>query len=280
MTGGKSVSVRPPSIKLTMVGAASLCYDWRQSVNQSDPEPSVQAVPSSREDFTATQWTQVLLAAKQDGSDDSRRALERLCARYWPALYGFLRRQGRAPADAEDLTQGFFAQLLEANAFARADRAKGRFRNFLLGALHRFLADEHRRAAALKRGRDQVVLALDFAAVEQSYLEEAGPALSPEEVFDRRWAATVLETAFAQLQGEFRAAGQAERFDFLKRFLSEEASAEDCTAGATQLGLSSKAVSSAISRLRERYRELVRRVVLATVSGQEEIEAEFQELFR
>ncbi len=249
-------------------------------MNVPSPSNSLTHAPACREGFTATQWTQVLLAAKQDGSDDSLRALERLCTRYWPALYGFLRRQGRTPADAEDLTQGFFAQLLEENAFARADRAKGRFRNFLLGALQRFLADEHRHAAALKRGRDQVVLALDFAAVEQDYLDEADPALSPEEVFDRRWAATVLETAFEQLQGEFRAAGQLARFDFLKRFLSEEASESDCAAGATKFGLSPKAVSSAVSRLRDRYRELVRRVVLATVSGQEDIDAEFQELFR
>ena len=249
-------------------------------MSHSSHHNPAQPEPSRRDDFTATQWTQVLLAAKQDGSAGSQRALEQLCARYWPALYGFLRRKGHAPAEAEDLTQGFFAQLLEENAIARADRAKGRFRNFLLGALQRFLADEHRRVAAQKRGRDKLLLASDFAAVEQNYLDEADPGLSPEEVFDRRWATTVLEAAYQQLQAEFAAAGQAARFDCLKKFLSEEAGDGDYEAAAAKLELTPKAVSSAVCRLRERYREIVRQAVLATVADQEDIDAEFEALFR
>ena len=238
-----------------------------------------QAESARRDEFTATRWTQILLAANQGGARASREALEHLCSRYWPAIYGYLRRQGKPAADAEDLTQGFFAHLLEENALARARPAKGRFRNFLLGALRRFLVDEGRRSGARKRGRDLVVLALDFAEVEQSYLEETDPGLTAEETYDRRWAATVLETAFADLQAEFHEAGQSPRFEELKRFLSEEGSDADYQAIAKRLGLRPKALSAAVCRLRGRYRELARRTVLATVAGPEEIDPEFRDLF-
>ncbi|MCI0541109.1 MAG: sigma-70 family RNA polymerase sigma factor [Verrucomicrobiales bacterium] len=241
---------------------------------------SGQSTPSRRDDFTVTHWTQVVLAANQDGSAQARQALEALCVRYWPAIYSFLRGKNYGPDDAADLTQGFFSHLLEENAIVRADRSKGRFRNFLLGALQRFLVDDQRRNSAQKRGRGRVGLALDFPAMEECYLEEADPGLTPDQLYDRRWAATVLETAFAELQAEFREADQSLRFDYLQRFLSEEASDGDYAAGAAQLGITAKAVSSAVSRLRERYRELVRRTVLATVSGPEEIDPEFRELFR
>jgi len=222
----------------------------------------------------------VLLAARQDGSAGAHEALERLCTRYWPSIYGFLRRRGWGAPDAEDLTQEFFAGLLHENAFVRADPTRGRFRNFLLGALQRFLAGQHRRNGARKRAGGKLVLALDFAAVEECYLNEADPGLTPEEVFDRRWAATVLEAAYADLELEFRAAGQTERFAELRRFLSIDATDADYDAIAVRLALKPKAVSAAVCRLRERYRELVRRTVLATVSGPEEIDPEFRELFR
>ncbi len=238
------------------------------------------SAPARRDDFTATHWTQIAQAAEQDGSAAARRALEALCVRYWPAIYSFLRRKNHGAEDAEVLAQGFFAHLLEDNALARADRSKGRFRNFLLGALQRFLVDEARRTGAQKRGRDRTVLALDFAAVEQCYLDESDPGLSPEQIFDRRWAATVLESAFADLQTEFREADQTARFDALKKYLSEEVSDGDYAGLSARLGLAPKAVSSAVSRLRDRYRELVRRNVLATVAGAEEVDAEFRELFR
>lgn len=249
-------------------------------MSNQDNETSVPAQPGRRDSFTATHWTQVAQAAEQDGSARARQALELLCARYWPAIYGFLRRKNHGPEDAADLAQGFFASLLEENAFARADRTKGRFRNFLLGALQRFLVDEARRSGAQKRGRGQVVLAFDYEAVEQSYLDESDPGLTPEQVYDRRWAATVLETAFADLQEEFREADQASRFDALKKYLSEEVTDGDYEKLAAQFGLVPKAVSSAVARLRERYRELVRRNVMATVAGAEDVDAEFRELFR
>lgn len=236
---------------------------------------------SARSDeFTATHWSQVALAAEQDGSVAARDALERLCARYWSSIYGFLRRQGKTPADAEDLTQGFFARLLADHSLIRAERSKGRFRNFLLGALKRFLVDVYRQTGAGKRGRHKTVLAMDFAEVERSYLDCADPELTPEQAFDRRWAATVLEAAFAALEAEFRAEGESARFEQLKRFLTEEGSDEAYATVGACLGLSPKSVSSAVCRLRDRFRETVQEIVLSTVASPEDIDPELQELFR
>lgn len=249
----------------------------------STPETSADHPSSSehREDFTATHWTQVARAADQDGSRAARQALEALCTRYWPPIYGFLRRKNYSPEEAADLVQGFFAQLLEENAFARADRARGRFRNFLLGALQRHLADVQRRNSAQKRGRGRIDASVDVHALESSFRAEAvDPGLTPDELYDRSWAATVLDAAFTDLQEEFREAGQAARFEVLKRFLSDDAGEGDYAAVAATLGISAKAVSSAVSRLRERYRALVRRNVRATVSAGEELDAELQVLFR
>ncbi len=216
----------------------------------------------------------------KDGSDVARQALERLCTRYWPSIYGYLRRQGRLPPEAEDLTQAFLAELLTTHAFSRAERSKGRFRNFLLGSLRRFLADEQRRSGAEKRGRNKVVLALDFAEVEREYLEEAEPALGPDEAFDRRWAAAVLEAAFSELETEFARDGKAARFAELSRFLSEPGNEADYAALAGRLGISPQTVPAVVCRFRERYRESVRRTVLVTVADVEEVDSEFQELFR
>lgn len=237
--------------------------------------------PSSEPgDFTATRWTQVVQAAERDGSASAEQALEALCVRYWPAIYSFLRRKNHGPEDAADLAQGFFGHLLEKNVIARADRSKGRFRNFLLGALQRYLADELRRSGAEKRGRGRLILALDYHAVEECYLEEADPGLTPEQHFDRCWAATVLEAALGDLEAEFQKSGQGERFNCLKKFLSEDVAPGDFGAIGAQLGIAPKAVSSAVSRLRARYRELVRANVLATVTGPAELATELEELFQ
>lgn len=248
-------------------------------MNEPRAKAAVESVHSP-EDFTETHWTEVALAAEQDGSDQARQALEALCLDYWPAIYGFLRRSRHAPADAEDLTQGFFAHLIQARSFMRADRSKGRFRNFLLGALKRFLADEQRRQGAQKRGRDRVVRAFDFQLTEDWYLEEADHNLTPDQIYDRRWAADVLEGAFRELNAEFSAAGQVARFNCLNRFLAEEADAGAYEAAVAELNITVKSVSSAVARLRERYRELVRRRVLQTVSNDREADGEFEELFR
>lgn len=231
-------------------------------------------------DFTSTHWTQVMLAAQQDGSEQGAKAFETLYLRYWPAIYTFLRRKNHSPTDAEDLTQGFFTHLFESNAISRADRSRGRFRSFLLGVLQRFLVDEQRKSGALKRGYGKVVPLMDIESAEAWYLEEADPGLTPDEVYDLRWAGDLLEGAYAELEAEFRHSGQSARFECLKRFLAEEANDGDYIEGAQRLGINVKAVSSAVSRLRDRFRDLVRRQVLMTVASPDEVDPEFQDLFR
>lgn len=261
-------------------------FTMAKSAKKGQPRPNRMSamhfapIPAAQSDFTATHWTQVALAADQGGSVPAQQALEALCVRYWPAIYGFLRRKNHPPADAADLTQGFFAHLIEQNGIARADRSKGRFRSFLLGSLHRFLAGELRREGALKRGRDKEVLALDFKEIEKRYLDESDPALTADEIYDRRWATTLLEVAYRDLQAEFNAAGQADRFNELKRFLSEDAEEGEYDAIASRLSVTAKAISSAVSRLRARYRELVRRHVMVTVSSHEDVDPEFEDLFK
>ena len=243
-------------------------------------ETTTAVMHPTRDGFTETCWMRVRLAAAEDGSVAARQALEALCQRYWPSIYSFLRRKGHRPAEAEDLTQGFFGSVLEAKAFARADPEHGRFRNFLLGALTRFLVDEAWHHRAQKRGGGQAVLSLDFQGVEERYQQEADPGLTAEQAYDRRWAATVLEEAFGQIELEFREAGQGARFDHLKQFLSAPAGEGDYEALGTALDITPNAVAVAVRRLRERYRELVGRKVKATVTNPADLDEELSELFR
>ena len=232
----------------------------------------------SRQGFTETRWTQVLLA-KEDPSPAAHDALEHLCSRYWPSIYGFVRRRGYGPHDAEDLTQGFLAQVLETCSIARADPSMGRFRNFLLRMLKDYLVDEVRKREALKRGGPGRFADLPFHETEEQYLSEPDPGLTPEQVFDRGWAASLLENAFQRLEEEFVKAGQGERFQLLKRFIAEEAGDGDCLDLAARLGITPMSASVAVYRLRTRYRQLIRDEVLATVADTELVKAEFLELF-
>src|SRR5262245_22829494 len=149
-------------------------------------------------EFPATRWSQVMLAG-EGLSTGAHRALEQLCQAYWQPIYGFLRRKGLAPHDAEDLTQQFFFRLLQRNSIANADRSKGRFRSFLLGALNYFLTDELRKTSAQKRGGALMPFAADFSEAEARYLQEPDPDLTPEQMYDRRWAASLLQQAFDSL---------------------------------------------------------------------------------
>jgi RNA polymerase sigma factor (sigma-70 family) len=219
-----------------------------------------------------------MLAGRGD-SDPSREALEILCARYWFPIYSFIRRKGWSPPDAEDLTQDFFVRLLEKNALAHADRSKGRFRNFLLGALVHFLSNESRKQRTRKRGGGQSPITIDLSTGEERYLSEPDPNLRPEECYDRMWAATLLETAFQRLQVEFEQAGQRSRFEHLKAFLAKHHTKEDYEAAAKRLNLTPKSVQGTVFRLRQRYRQLVRMEVAETVVLTDDIEQELKQLF-
>jgi RNA polymerase sigma factor (sigma-70 family) len=230
------------------------------------------------ERFTETRWSKVVLAGRGD-SELSRQALETLCARYWFPIYSFIRRKGSSLQDAEDLTQQFFVRLLETNALANADRSKGRFRNFLLGALVFFLSNESRKGRTQKRGGGQSAITIDLSTGEERYLTEPDPNLTPEECYDRMWAATLLETAFQRLQAEFERAGQQDRFDGLKAFLGKHQTRKDYEEVAGKLNMTPKSAQGTVFRLRQRYRQLVRMEVAETVVLTDEIEQELKPLF-
>jgi RNA polymerase sigma factor (sigma-70 family) len=228
--------------------------------------------------FTETHWSQIVLAGRGN-PDESMKAKELLCARYWPAIYTFLRRKGHEHHNAEDFTQQFFVRLLASDAFSNADRTKGRFRSFLLGALKHFLVDEARKASSQKRGGRLIVTPIELAAAEEWSLQEPDPNLTAEEAYDRRWAATILHLAFQRLRADFVAADQLDRFEVLKSFLSEEAGPGSYDRVGRELRMTPKAIGVAVSRLRQRYRQLVRREVADTLVDPEQTDQELRELF-
>jgi RNA polymerase sigma-70 factor (ECF subfamily) len=223
--------------------------------------------------FTNTHWTVVRSAGASAGE-----ALEKLCTLYWPPLYAYVRRKGFDEHAAQDLTQEFFARLLARNDFAGLDPARGRFRAFLLASLNHFLANEWRKAGTLKRGDGQPPLSLDTTLAEQRYGPQATSDPTPEKIFDRSWAETILERAAAQLRAEFVAAGREATFRELNVFLSAPAGTGDYASAAVRLSCSEAAVAKSVERLRRRYRELVRREIAQTVSTAAELDDEVRYL--
>lgn len=227
--------------------------------------------------FTTTHWS-VVLEAGQDGSTSASQAMARLCQTYWYPLYAYVRRKGYDAADAQDLTQGFFAKLLARNYLNVADRNKGKFRSFLLGSLEHFLAREWTKAHAQKRGGRQTVLSLDEVNAEGRYLREPVDDFTAEKIFDRRWATTLLEQAMLGLREECRVEGKSDLFKKLEGHLSGEKGEASYAEVATSLGLSEGAVKVAVHRLRQRYGELVRTEIARTVATQAEADEELHYL--
>lgn len=231
-----------------------------------------------RGEFRTTHWTRVQKASEGD-STMAKQALAKLCETYWHPLYAYVRRKGHSPQDAQDLTQGFFARLLKNNSIAGADREKGKFRTYLLGAMNHFLADEWDKARAEKRGGGDAVLSLDDASAERRYLQEPSSELTPEKVFDRRWGMTLLDQALKQLREEFTAADKVQHFEHLKPFLTSEAVAGAYDDIAAELQTTPNAVAASVRRLRRRYRELVRAEVAQTVNSAADVDEELRALF-
>ncbi|MEO7319124.1 MAG: hypothetical protein ABIZ56_09065 [Chthoniobacteraceae bacterium] len=223
--------------------------------------------------FSATRWSVVLAAA-----GEVEGALASLCRAYWFPLYAFLRRQGLGPEDAEDVTQGFFAHLLGKGALARVDRAKGRFRTFLLASLKHFLADQRDRANAQKRGEGAVAISMDAVTAEERYALEPRDELSPDKLFDRRWAVAVIEQALARLGAEYSAAGKGALFGALKPLLSSPSEARPYAEIGAQFSMNEGAVKIAVHRLRQRYGAALRAEIAETVGTAEEVEAELRHL--
>lgn len=227
--------------------------------------------------FATTHWS-VVLAAGQQASPDASAALEELCRSYWYPLYAYVRWKAHSPHDAEDLTQEFFARLLSRDFLAGVNPAKGKFRSFLLASLNNFLANEWAKSRTAKRGGGQIPFSLDAESAEGQYQLEPSSALSPEKLYDRRWAVHLLERAFAALQAEFGSGEKARVFDRLKEFLEDGTDAGDYSAAALVLGMTTNAVAVSVHRLRHRYRELVRVEVLQTVATPEQADEEVRYL--
>jgi RNA polymerase sigma-70 factor (ECF subfamily) len=216
--------------------------------------------------------------AAGSGSAGSEQALERLCRAYWYPLYAYVRRIGEDAENARDLTQGFFARLLEKNYLGQVQPAKGKFRSFLLASLKHYLSDERDKARAQKRGGGARFLSLDDSSLEERYRLEPIDALDAEKLFERRWALSLLREARDLLRQEFADRAQSELYDQLKIFDSGDPAAPSYAEVALKLDLAEGSVKSAVSRMRTRYRELVRQAVAATVADPDEIDDEIRYL--
>ena len=226
--------------------------------------------------FLTTQWAVVRDAGQENAAQLN--ALEKLCSTYWYPLYVYVRRRGYGQEDAADLTQEFFARVLSKRWIAGAAPELGRFRTFLLTALNRFLANEYDRSKAVKRGGDRQIISWDQENAETRYLAEPATSDTPDKVFDRRWALTVLEQAIRRLREEAKIVG-ANHSETLSAFLSREPESGEYEQIAQQLQMSRGAVGVAVHRMRARYRQLVREEIAATVNGQTTVDEELQYLF-
>ena len=243
----------------------------------ADSDSSDPVMPLAAGCFGTTHWS-VVLAASQDDSASSREALEKLCRGYWRPIYTYVRRRGHAPHEAEDLTQGFFAHLLERKLLTVVDRQRGRFRTFVLHACEYFLAKQWRDASRLKRGGGQQVLSLDVAAAEDGFQHEPADQMTPERLYERQWALALLDLAMDRLRQEWAAVGKETLFATLQGFLSGERKSITCAQAAFELGMSEGAVRTAVHRLRQRYGEILRAEVAQTLSRPEDMEDELRHL--
>jgi RNA polymerase sigma-70 factor (ECF subfamily) len=228
-------------------------------------------------EVATTQWSQVLAA--RDGSDtEARAALESLCQTYWQPLYAFIRHQGSSPEEARDLTQGFFTEFLEKDFLSSVDPEKGRFRSFLLASLRHFLSHERDRERALKRGGGVATVSLDVEAGEAAYALRPTEAQTPVDVYERRWAMTVLDRAMGRLRQEAVAAGNAKEFETLKQYLTSAQPQAPYRETGEALGISEGAVATAVHRLREGYGRCLRAEIAETVVDAAEVSDELRHM--
>ncbi|WP_395749107.1 RNA polymerase sigma factor [Prosthecobacter sp.] len=220
--------------------------------------------------FATTRWS-VVLAARHA---DSRQAMETLCRSYWYPLYAYVRRDGRTPHDAQDLTQEFFARLVEKDWLRSAGPEQGRFRTFLLVAMKRFLINEWHKSSALKRGGHITHVPLDAEDAERRFAAE--PDLAPDAIYERRWAMTLLDQTLRALEAEFAIPGKADHFHAMKRCLTLDRGSISYTELAAAMACSEGAARVAVHRLRKRFRELFRESIASTLAEGEDVETEMQ----
>lgn len=227
--------------------------------------------------FKTTQWSLVLSADGSPGSA-SFRALEKLCQTYWFPVYTFVRRQAKSPEDAQDLTQEFFSRFLAKGGFSKADRERGRFRSFLLTSVKHFLTEDWRKANRQKRGGGQPALPIVGNEAESRYSAEPLDELSPDKVFDRRWAEALLERVMARLRLDYEMTGRAAVYQQLQQFLWGRDSDVSYAEMGERLGMNEGAVKVAVHRLRQRFREQLHAEVAETVESETDVDAEIRHL--
>jgi len=250
-----------------------------------DRDSQPKQMPAHGDRFATTRWSMVVSAAGQCGgaevghAPEAGRALATLCENYWFPLYAFVRRAGYSAEDSQDLTQEFFVALLAKNYLAVADPQRGKFRTFLLAAIKHFLANERRRLGAQKRGGCQSPISLDFGSGENRYRQiEPADNLTPERLYEKRWALALLELVFQRLREEFLAAGKLPVFERLKQFLAIRPKEMPYREIAEELAMTEGAVKVAVHRMRRRYRELLKEEIAQTVTNPESLADELREL--
>ncbi len=226
--------------------------------------------------FASTHWS-VVLAAAETSSPEAQAALEKLCAAYWYPLYAYLRRRGHPPAEAEDLTQEFFAsRVVTKRIFQGADPSAGRFRSWLLTSLQNLVRNEWEKQNAIKRGGRSPHLSLDFESAEGRYLAEPAHDLTPEKLYDRAWAQTVVELVLDRLQAKYAADDKASQFEQLRLFLPGEQISRSYAEVAASLGRTEDAVKMAVSRLRREYGQLLKAEIECTLHRPQDVEEELR----
>lgn len=260
----------------------------RIAVTPELPEPSAEGRPDSSGTgaaFATTRWTVVLGAAHSADAARAEVALEQLCRTYWRPIYSFVRRQGHASHDAQDLTQEFFGRLLAGTGLGGVDPSRGRFRSFLLASVKHFLANEWDKVRTLKRGGGVRIVPLDAAVSDgdthpsPGMTQAAATGPTPEAAFDRQWALSVLDRVLSRLEAEHRGAGKGDFFEALRPTLTADRGSLPYAVLGTRLGLTEGAVKVAVHRLRQRYRALLREEIADTVERPELVDQELRDLF-
>jgi len=228
--------------------------------------------------FPETQWTLVQRARSGEPTEETRRALEDICKHYWLPIYAFVRRSGQRAAEAEELTQEFIIRLIEGEYLSRADRERGKLRTFLLACLKHFLTDHHRAGQRLKRGGGSEHVSIDHALAENAYGVEPVDEMTPDVLFERRWAMSLMEQVIEKMAAPMKDDGSRQLFYAAVPFARKGAEPVSREAAAAALGMSPEATKMAISRLRQRFREQLREAVGATLGPDDDIEVEMQHL--
>lgn len=235
-------------------------------------------IHSGNDRFATTHWS-VVLEAGQETTPSSQAALNALCRTYWYPLYVYVRRTGRSPEDAQDMTQAFFVRLFEKHTLARADQKRGRFRSFLLSALKHFLINEHEKAETVRRGGGRVHFSIDGVRAEERYCAEPADDLTPDTLFEKRWATTLLQQALKTLRQEYAQAGNQALFECLKEYLWGDKTMRYAEI-AKAFGMKEGSARAAALRLRRRFGQTVRALIADTVATPEEVEEELNTLLR